>query len=314
MEKKLYKIFPFFEERLWGGKRLLERYGYETEVYPVGEVYNVVALPGEADCGIEGEDMTLSQLYEAKPEWFKCDTKQLPIRVNILDPLEDLSIQLHPDDEYAMKHDNSRGKPEAWVILDAPEGGYIEFGHNAKTKDEFREKAAKGDFKNLLKYITAKKDYYLDIPAGTLHAIGKDVLTYNISRNADLTYRLYDYNRIDPNTGKERELHIEKVIDNVNMPDTSKGFIWFESEMKNGCEVTNYWNEPGLYTLSRIKVDGSGIFEQKRFGFITIVEGNGTINEMPVKKGETIFIPDSYEILDFKGNMDMFLASYENER
>lgn len=312
MKKQILKILPFFEARMWGGKRMLERYNYQTEVFPIGEVYNVVALPGQADCQVAGTDLTLSQLYEAQPSWFNCDTNQLPIRVNLLDPLADLSVQLHPDDAYALKHDNSRGKPEAWVILDTPPDGRIEFGHHAQTKEEFAELAQNKEWDKLLKYLPAKKDYFIDIPAGTLHAIGKDVLTYNISRNADLTYRLYDYDRIDPNTGTTRPLHIDKVIDNVLAPDTSIGFVWFDSHHEAGCELTNYWDEPGLYTLSRIKINNKRTYVTQSFAFLTIVEGQGKINELPVSKGETVLIPDDFGTLTFTGQLDMFAASYRN--
>ncbi|MCB5954345.1 class I mannose-6-phosphate isomerase [Enterococcus sp. CWB-B31] len=312
MEKQILKILPFFEARIWGGKRMLETFNYHTEIFPVGEVYNVAALPGEADCFVEDTDMTLSELYTACPEWFQCDTVQLPIRVNLLDPLADLSVQLHPDDEYALNHDNSRGKPEAWVILDTPEDGKIEFGHHARSKEEFVELVQSKEWGKLLKYLPAKKDYFIDIPAGTLHAIGRDVLTYNISRNADLTYRLYDYDRVDPNTKEERELHIEKVIDNVLIPDRSTGFVWYDSYLKAGCEITDYWDEPGLYTLSRIKTEAKGRYEPKRFAFITIVEGAGKINDTEVSKGETIIVPDHFGKLTLSGKMDMFVASYKN--
>jgi len=314
MEKQIFKIEPFFEPRLWGGERLKERYGYATDISPVGEVYNVVALPGQADCIVAGTDKTLSQLYTEQPEWFNCDTVQLPIRVNILDPLADLSVQLHPDDEYALKHDNSRGKPEAWVILDTPPDGRIAFGHYARSREEFRTLSQNKEFDKLVRYIPAKKDWYLDIPAGTLHAIGKDVLTYNISRNADLTYRLYDYNRVDPHTGNERELHIDKVIDNVVTPDDQKDFVWFDSVVENGCEITRYWDEPGLYTLLRLKTTGDGYYSQPRFAFITIVEGSGKINDIPVRKGETFLVPDNFGELHFSGKIDCFIASYENEQ
>lgn len=313
MEKQLYKIEPFFEPRIWGGERLKERYGYTTDISPVGEVYNVVALPGQADCGVSGTGKTLSQLYVEKPEWFCCDTEQLPIRVNILDPLDSLSVQLHPDDEYALQHDNSRGKPEAWVILDTPPDGRIAFGHYARSREEFKQLSENHDFDALVRYIPAKKDWYLDIPAGTLHAIGKDVLTYNVSRNADLTYRLYDYHRVDPNTGHERELHIDKVIDNVVVPDDAKDFQWFDSSEANGCELTRYWNEPGLYTLLRLKTRSEGRYSQPRFAFITLVEGEGEINGLAVKKGETIFVPDNFGELTLRGEIDCFIASYENE-
>lgn len=312
MEKQILKILPFFEPRIWGGTRMVKNFNYQTDLTPIGEVYNVVALPGAADCPVAGTDLTLSQLYKKYPTWFNCDTQQLPIRVNLLDPMADLSIQLHPDDEYALAHDNSRGKPEAWVILDTPEDGKIEFGHHAKTKEEFKKMAEAHDWPNLLKYLPAKKDYFIDIPAGTLHAIGRDVLTYNISRNADLTYRLYDYNRIDPNTQEERTLHIDKVIDNVLVPDTSKGFVWYEPYLKANCEVTDYWDEAGLYSLSRVKVEDFGFYDLERFAFLTVVEGTGKINDVAVIKGETVFVPEGLGQIKLTGPLDLFVASYKN--
>ncbi|NLC96504.1 MAG: mannose-6-phosphate isomerase [Erysipelotrichaceae bacterium] len=314
MKKQIVKILPYFEPRIWGGKRILENFNYETDVYPVGEVYNVVALRQGADCKVEGFNLTLSKLYDLYPDWFDCDTKELPIRVNLLDPLADLSIQLHPNDEYATKHDASRGKPEAWVILDTPPNGRIAFGHNAKTKEQFEKWATNNEWDKLLKYLTAKKDYFIDIPSGTLHAIGKDVLTYNVSRNADLTYRLYDYDRIDKTTGKKRKLHIEKVFDNVLIPDESKGFVWFDPYYKNGCKIFEYWDEPGLYTLNRIIVEEIGFFEFDRFMFLTCVEGFGTINNININKGETLLIPSGINQLEIKGNLDIFLASYRNNK
>lgn len=312
MEKKLYQIAPFFEERMWGGDRLRSEFGYVTDVNPIGEAYNVVALPNHADCTVIGENMTLSQLYHENPEWFYCDTEELPIRVNILDPALDLSVQLHPGDEYALKHDNSRGKPEAWVILDTPQDGYIEFGHHARSKKEFMELAENEEYDKLFKYLPAKKDWFIDIPAGTLHAIGKNVLTYNISRDADCTYRLYDYHRIDPKTGTARELHIQKVFDNVNIPDNTLGFVWYEPNLENGCMVTRYWNEPGLYTLIRLQVENTGSYEQERFAFYTVVSGSGSIGGISVKKGDTLFAPQGIGKLVLAGNIDVFVATYYN--
>ncbi len=312
-EKRIYRIAPYFEERMWGGNRLREEFGYVTDVDPVGEAYNVVALPGHADCPVVGEGITLSQLYAQQPDWFLCDTQQLPIRVNILDPTADLSVQLHPGDEYALAHDGSRGKPEAWVILDAPAGGYIEYGHHAATKEEFAQLVEQGDYKRLLKYLPAKKDWFIDIPAGTLHAIGKNVLTYNISRNADLTYRLYDYNRVNPKTGTTRPLHVKKVLDNVNVPDNTVGFVWFEPTLEQGCRVTRYWDEPGLYTLLRLQVENHGVYEQERFAFYTVVEGRGTIGGCPVKKGDTVLIPHGFGQVELAGNLDVFVATYRNK-
>ena len=140
--KKIVKILPFYEPRMWGGgKRLIEEFHYHTDVAPLGEVYNVVALDNHADCLVPEMNCTLSKLYVDYPDWFNCDTKELPIRVNILDPVEKLSVQIHSDDAFAKQYNGGRGKPEAWVILDTTEDGSIQFGHYAQTKEEFIQKS-----------------------------------------------------------------------------------------------------------------------------------------------------------------------------
>lgn len=311
--KKIVKIQPFYEARMWGGgERLEKEFHYHTDVKPLGEVYNVVALQGHADCRVPDMNMTLSQLYISHSNWFSCDTEELPIRVNILDPMADLSIQLHPDDAFAQRYNHGRGKPEAWVILDTPKDGYIQFGHQAKTLEEFKEKSIQKDWDHLLKYLTAKKDAFIDIPAGTLHAIGKGVLTYNISRNADCTLRLYDYDRVDPNTNTTRLLQMEEVYENVNMPDTSTEFVAYPSSYERGIHITRYWDEPGLYTLMRLQVDKEGTFLHPRFAFYTCVEGEGYINTVFVRKGDTVLVPEGLGMLTITGTVDLFLASYRN--
>lgn len=311
---KIVKIEPFYEPRMWGGgKRLVEEFHYHTEVQPLGEVYNVVALPGHADCYVPECEMPLSQVYIAHPEWFDCETNELPIRVNILDPMQDLSVQIHPGDDFARSYNGGRGKPEAWVILDTCEGGRIQFGHHAKTKEEFIKLTESRDWDHLLKYLPAVKDGFIDIPAGTLHAIGTGVLTYNISRNADCTLRLYDYDRIDPSTGRLRDIQPEEVYENVNMPDRSTPFMVYPSAFERGIQVTRYWDEPGLYTLMRLQVEEEGTFLHERFAFYTCVDGEGSIQGTAIRKGETILVPTGSGMLTFKGKMDLFLASYRNE-
>lgn len=313
--KKIVKIEPYYEARMWGGgERLRKEFHYETKVAPLGEVYNVVALPNHADCDVPEMNQKLSQLYETCPDWFQCETKQLPIRVNILDPMEDLSIQIHPDDAFARQYNGGRGKPEAWVILDTPENGYIEFGHHAKKKEEFIQWTENKEWNRLLRYLKTEKDAFIDIPAGTLHAIGKGVLTYNISRNADCTLRLYDYDRVDPSTGKPREIHPKEVYENVNLPDRLITFQQYPYATEWGCKVTRYWDQPGLYTLLRLQVEDKGKFLLDRFAFYTCVKGEGTLNGRRIRQGDTLLVPDHMGWVEIRGNVDLFLASYRNEK
>ncbi|WP_273476945.1 hypothetical protein [Faecalicoccus acidiformans] len=112
----------------------------------------------------------------------------------------------------------------------------------------------------------------------------KKVLTYNISRNADLTLRLYDYDRIDPSTGKKRDIQPQFVYENVNLPDKMIELEMYPAAHEFGCDVTRYWDEPGLYTLIRIHVKKQGKFLHERFAFYTCVDGEGTINGISIRK------------------------------
>lgn len=313
--RKIVKVLPFYEPRMWGGgERLVKEFHYETDVKPLGEVYNVVALPGHADCTVPEMGLTLSELYVNYPEWFECETKELPIRVNILDPMDRLSIQIHPDDAFAKTYNGGRGKPEAWVILDAPEDGEIQFGHYAKTREEFEDWTNNRQWDKLLRYLKAPVDGFIDIPAGTLHAIGKGVLTYNISRNADLTLRLYDYDRVESATGKKHDIQPEEVFENVNIPDKMIEFQQYPAATEHGVRVTRYWDEPGLYTLIRLQVKERGRFLHDRFAFYTCAKGEGSVNGIPIRQGETILVPAHTGWLELEGEMDLFLASYRNEQ
>lgn len=310
---KLYRIDPYYEPRMWGGgTRLRDKFGYHTQVAPLGEVYNVVALPGHADCGVPELGCTLSELYRDLPALFDCDTQELPIRVNILDPIDELSIQIHPDDVFAATYNGGRGKPEAWVILNAPKDATIEFGHHATTREQFETWTQQGQWDKLLRYLPAQVDGFIDIPVGTLHAIGAHVLTYNISRNADCTLRLYDYDREDPATGSPRPIQPQEVFENVAVPDRLINFESFDARQELGVAVTRYTDQPGLYTLIRLQVKESGRFRHDRFAFYTCVDGQGTLNGTPISCGETLFAPAGTGWLQLEGAMDLFCASYRN--
>ena len=226
MDRKIVKIDPYFEPRMWGGPRFKENFHFVTDVSPIGEAYCVVALKNHADCPVRGENMTLAELYESRPDWFNCDTAELPVRINLLDAAADLSVQLHPDDDFARQYNGGRGKPEAWVILDAPRDAYIEFGHTAQTREEFIDKVNRQDFKSLLKYLTVVKDAFIDIPAGTLHAVGR--------RFDDLSNRV----RLDPYL-------LVDLRAEYRFSDALRVQARIENLFDEEYETAAYYNQPG---------------------------------------------------------------------
>lgn len=147
---------------------------------------------------------------------------QLPILIKLIDAKENLSVQVHPDDTYAVARENgSLGKTEMWYVLDAAKDASLIYGfHHDMDKEQLRESLQNGTVEKYLQKVPVHKDDVFYIPAGTVHAIGAGALIAEIQQSSNLTYRMYDYDRIDQ-TGQKRTLHIEKALDVVNLKGSS---------------------------------------------------------------------------------------------
>ena len=311
MEKKIYRIEPVFEERIWGTKRLQEKYGYKTDLNNIAEVYNVCAMPGHLDNIVTGTGLHLSEFYKQNRDLFDSDTEEMPVETCMAHSNSYLSIQVHPDDEYALAHEGTRGRPEGWTIIEGPEKSEMEIGNNAKTKEEFIVLSNEKNWDKLFRYVQMEKYQYIHVPAGSLHAFCKDAVAVAFSNNADVTYRLYDFDRLDAKTGKPRDLHVQKVFDTVTVPDNHLDPFWPEKHEDNGCVISNYHDEPGVYTAGRIEVEKEGIYETDKFMFYTCVDGSGSINGEPIKAGETLFVPKEYGKILIKGPIDLMYVTYK---
>lgn len=314
MKKQIVTVEPTFCERIWGGTRIRSQFNGVTDIDPVGEMWCVGALKKSGDCRLTEIGMSISEAYEKLPDWFKCSNPEFPIRATIIDPIDKLSVQVHPGDEYARLHDDSQGKPEAWFVIDAPSDGKIQFGHTAKTREELADRIHKGEWDELLTYVDAVPGEFLYVPFGSMHAVGKDVLCYEISRSADLTYRVYDYDRVDKKTGLHRDLHQAKSIDVITVPHTAQGPIRPQSILRNGIHVTEYFDEPNLFSLHRLESDTHGTYDYDRFMFMTVLSGEGKIGDHNVKAGSTLLVPDHYGSISIDGKMDILSASYREAK
>ncbi|MFT3797685.1 class I mannose-6-phosphate isomerase [Microbacterium sp.] len=310
--KKLYKIAPVFEARLWGGQAIREKFGYVTDLPNIAEVYNVVALPGHLDNEVETTDLTLSEFFAAYPELFDCDWDRVPVETCMAYAEQTLSVQVHPDDEYGLTHDGMRGRPEGVVVIDGLEDNRVLIGHHAQTREQFEEWANAQEWDRLSRYINLRKDDFVNIPAGTLHAFGADSIAVAFSPNSDITYRLYDFDRIDPATGRTRDLHVQQVFDTVTVPDDQVVAVTPMPVDENGCEVTLYHDDPGSYTAGRVRTSGRGTFTRPEFVFFTCVAGSGRIDDMPIAAGETVFVPAHYDAVTIEGDLDLMYVSYKN--
>ncbi|MDY5700420.1 MAG: type I phosphomannose isomerase catalytic subunit [Lachnospiraceae bacterium] len=219
---KPFLLEPVGKDYLWGGRRLQEDYGKCLDISPLAETWECSTHPDGISIIKSGEHSgtPLDALLKIHPEYLGTHGKnqyELPILIKYIDAKEKLSIQVHPSDEYAMEYENgSLGKTEMWYVVDAGEDAELIYGFYQDTdKETVKKSLDKGTIEKYLQKIKVKKDDIFYIEAGTIHAIGADILLVEVQENSNLTYRLYDYNRVDKN-GKKRELQIEKALENIN--------------------------------------------------------------------------------------------------
>ena len=283
MNRKAYKLTPALSDRLWGGVRLKE-YGKDKTAGRIAESWELSFHP--SGCAtVDGTPVT--EVFDRRDFGTLCERfERFPVLTKFIDAKENLSVQVHPSDAYALENENSYGKTEMWVIVECEEGAGLYLGlKKAVGRDEFSRAIEEGRVEELLSFVPVKPGEVYFIPAGTLHAIGGGVLLYEIQQNSDLTYRVYDYNRRDA-SGKLRELHVEaamKVADLV--PYESTKISGDDPALIGDCEYfkTRIYKEK--FTNKAFFVDESSYLA------ITALSGEGELDGQKIQKGDTFFIP-----------------------
>ena len=290
MSEKIYKLYPECKDYLWGGERLKTEYGKITDKTPCAESwelsYHKDGPTKIADGRYLKDVLTDADLGEncEKFEFF-------PVLIKLIDAKQNLSVQVHPSDEYALKYENSYGKTEMWYIVDSAEGAGIYCGFQRDTsKEEFLRYLDEGKVEELLNFIPVKKGESYFIASGTVHAIGAGCLICEIQQNSNLTYRVYDYNRRGAD-GKLRELHVDKAIKVINFGKYSPAVFGGGNENENGGpdDKTNEKTiaECKYFRVREIKLDGeTKINNDKSFTAITVVSGEGKISDEGKISGE----------------------------
>ena len=221
MRLKPFLLKPASKDYLWGGNRLNEDFGKNIESMPLAETWECSTHPDGESIVASGDNagLTLSKLLWVHPEYLGTHSlsithgkAELPILIKLIDAKKDLSVQVHPDDDYARRFENSMGKTEMWYVLQAKEDSRLVYGFTRDlTKQEVQDAIKSDRLCSLLNYVSVCKNDLFYIEAGTVHAIGAGTLVAEIQENSNLTYRLYDYNRKDK-YGNLRELHVDKAL------------------------------------------------------------------------------------------------------
>ena len=271
----IIRLKPIAIQKVWGGEKLSKLYNINQN--KIGEIWGISAHLSNSNIIINGKykGMTFRNLYNEHRDLFgNLKYDEFPILFKVIDAADDLSVQVHPDDTYAKENEDSLGKDECWYILDTEsDNTEIIIGHNAKTKDELVNLINKNDYDKLLNRFKIKKDDYYYISSGKIHAICKGTTLLEVSQSSDITYRLYDYNRLD--NGKLRELHVDKSIDVISAPDNEV--------------LTNHINKH--YSYQEIINNKEKVLQAHNNGdYIYIIEGTGKFNNENVKKGDFLVI------------------------
>lgn len=300
---------PVFKSMIWGGDKLGKDFGYSIPSDHTGECWAISAHKN-GDCTIkngEFQGQSLSWLWDNHRELFgDAEGDVFPLLIKIIDAKADLSIQVHPDDEYANSNENGAlGKTECWYILDCEEDGNIVIGHNAKGKDELQQMIDEKRWQELIRVRPIKKGDFFQINPGTVHAIKAGTLILETQQSSDVTYRLYDYDRLD--NGKPRELHIDKSIDVISCPHVDqevRGKI-----TKNDSSEVEELIHSKFYTVSKITIHGEQEFVlDQKFLNVSVIQGSGKLDGMAIKKGDHFIIPSGYGTYRLKGDIELIVS------
>lgn len=306
---------PVGKDYLWGGSKLRKEYGKELPQEPLAESWECSTHPDGVSMIASGiyQGIPLNEVLRKHPEWLGSHPKRtesyqdgaedmpaqttdvgaLPVLIKFIDAAKDLSVQVHPDDVYAQVHEKQSGKTEMWYVLEAEPGAKLIYGFNHDvTRQQLLESLQNGKVLKHLQQIPVHKNDVFFIQPGTVHAIGKGVLIAEIQECSNVTYRLYDYDRVDKN-GRKRPLHLDKALDVVNLqkaPPVRQQLRLMRYQPGAASEILcrcQYFQVNRILVTEQYRC----AIEKNSFQVFLVLDGELQIEELSVKKGDCVFLP-----------------------
>lgn len=295
------RLCPAFKDNLWGGDRLKKAYHKQTDMVPLAESWELSCHKDGCSTIANGDaaDMSLADYLRRFPEAAGTrgmDFPAFPLLFKLIDAKDNLSIQVHPDDAYALRVEGEYGKTEMWVVLECVSGANLVYGFKEPvTKEAFRAGIADNTLMRLVNEVEVHKGDVFFIKSGTLHAIGKGIVIAEIQQSSNSTYRVYDYGRTDAN-GNPRALHIEKALDVTNLEPYHPEETVSSLRREGGARVQTlgdcrYFHTDRIFLAGDTQrtVDG-GSFEG-----LFCAEGSAVLcagtSALALQKGDTVFLP-----------------------
>lgn len=310
----MLKLKPSGKDYIWGGRRLADEYGKECSG-------DVLAETWELSCHPDGPSVITNGAYAGKTlqEYIDGEGKgvlgthcerfeDFPILIKFIDAKDNLSIQVHPDNAYALKNEGQYGKTEMWYVVDAGEDAFLYYGFKEEiSKEEFARRIEEDTLLEVLNAAPVHKGDVFFIEAGTIHAIGKDILIAEIQQNSNVTYRVYDFGRVGAD-GKKRELHIDKAVAVTN-----------RTPVKKDASAYPHVADCDYFTVDKLNLDGKtmktmeGTASGESFVSILVLGGAGTITNqgetLEYKKGDSIFLAAGSGDYRIEGTCDALVTT-----
>jgi len=313
----IFRLSPAFKDYIWGGTRLRDDFGKDCDLDKVAESWELSCHKDGNSVVATGADkgLTLSgyiEKYGRNVLGTACERfENFPILIKLIDAKDNLSVQVHPDNEYAQRVEGEYGKTEMWYVVDCDPGAELIYGFDHEiSKTEFADRIQNNTLLEVTNNVPVHKGDVFFIEAGTLHAIGKGILIAEIQQNSNTTYRVYDYGRVGKD-GKPRELHIEKAKDVTCLapakqyPDTPvEQFDGYTSKLLAKCEYFT------TYALD-IETSAELTADETSFNSLLFLEGEGTVGDVAFRKGDSIFITAGTGDYTVKGKCKAVLTKIE---
>ncbi len=310
------KLSYIAKTALWGGHKLKDSYGKYYDGDKLSETWELTCRTPDECSMIENGDKAGMLLLDYFADYGKdligkgYREERFPLLIKWIDAADSLSVQVHPDDAYALANENDPGKTEMWYIAEAEEGAKLIYGlKDGLGREDFRTAVRTGDYRSVMREVPVKKGECYFIPSGMLHAIGAGIVIAEIQQNSDLTYRVYDFDRKGPD-GKPRELHVAKALDVVR-PFTEEeinAVRYARGESEEYLAVCPY------FRVKRTKAENGEIeVTEESFVHLLCTEGEGTLiykkERFPFKKGESYLLPASLGMCKTEGDAEILLSS-----
>ncbi|MDE5850483.1 MAG: class I mannose-6-phosphate isomerase [Muribaculaceae bacterium] len=314
IDRNPIKFTPYLKSVIWGGDRICTYKGIEQTEAKVGESWEISAVPGHESVVAEGpyKGMGITELIECfgtellGTDVFRRYDGKFPLLIKLIDANDNLSVQVHPDDDLARERHDSLGKSEMWYIIGADEGAKIYSGLNREmTPEEFVRLVEENAIEQALAVHDSQAGDVFFLPAGRVHSIGSGNLLAEIQESSDITYRIYDYGRRDAD-GNLRELHTEQAKDAID-------FTYHEEYRSAPADPEKSYAviaECSHFKVGRLLLDGEMelAYDRTSFTVLMCLEGECSIGEMKLKAGDTVLIPAAMTSFKLKGKATLLAA------